>query len=102
MKNIWNVRSNKNKMLLICCLVLTFPLFSQNIQVQETLLENRINPLGIDETQPKFSWILKSGKRSVKQSAYQLQVSEDSTNFNDNLIWDSNKIESDKSVHVLY
>jgi len=102
MRNIWNVRSNKNNFLLICCLVLTFPLFSQNIKVQETLLENRINPLGIDETQPKFSWILKSEKRNVTQSAYQLQVSEGNANFKDNLIWDSNKIESDKSVHVLY
>ncbi|SFF89568.1 alpha-L-rhamnosidase [Salegentibacter agarivorans] len=79
-------------------------LFAQNIQVEETLLENRRNPLGIDIVHPQFTWKLSSDKRNVKQSAYQIQVAgtKNSLENEEGLLWDSGKVNSPQSVHIPY
>ena len=66
--------------------------------------EYRENPLGIDITQPRLSWQLITDRRGAKQSAYQIlaastldQLSSDQAD-----LWNSGKIESDQSVHVVY
>ncbi len=58
------------------------------------------NPLGIDEKNPRLSWIVKAEKNNVKQSAWQILVAgsknlleEDSAD-----IWDSGKINGDSSM----
>ena len=78
----------------------SFVSFSQAVQIERILVENRENPQGIDLVQPKFTWILTSDKFNVTQGAYQIQVST-SENFK-NPIWDSGKQVSDQSVHVPY
>jgi len=55
--------------------------------------EYTVNPLGIDTLKPRFSWTLKSARRAQKQSAYQILVADK---------WDSGKVESGRSVHVVY
>ncbi len=35
------------------------------------------NPIGIGEANPRFGWILDSGKRNVVQESYHLQVGMD-------------------------
>ncbi|MEH6405790.1 MAG: family 78 glycoside hydrolase catalytic domain [Leeuwenhoekiella sp.] len=102
MKNNWKAMKIKNKVLIFCCLVSSFPVMAQAIQVKETLLENRTNPTGIDVLHPQFTWILEASNRNVTQSAYQIQVSENKANFDKNLLWDSKKIKSSQSVRVLY
>ncbi len=67
------------------------------ISVNNLLTENRINPIGIDNLQPCFSWQLASGERNVMQSAYEINVTEGKTTM-----WSSGKILSDSSVHVAY
>jgi alpha-L-rhamnosidase len=66
--------------------------------------EYTVNPLGIDEHQPRFSWILQHSERGRKQSAYQILVASSRNNLiNDKGdIWDSGKVESDKSVNIEY
>ena len=39
--------------------------------------EYRVNPLGIDVTQPRLSWIVTSAERGQKQTAYQVLVASD-------------------------
>ncbi|MAZ27470.1 MAG: alpha-L-rhamnosidase [Cytophagaceae bacterium] len=69
----------------------------------ETLLtENRERPLGLDNPNPKFTWLLASAKNGKSQSAYQVQVSTDGASFSKGIIWDSDKIESNQSVRVAY
>lgn len=63
--------------------------------------EYLINPLGIGELKPRFSWILISDKSNIKQSSFQLQVSKEDASFNQP-IWDSNIVESDQSIHITY
>lgn len=55
------------------------------------------NPISIDQT-PYFSWKLESEQENTMQTAYQIVVSaSDNT-----VVWDSGKIESDKSTFVVY
>ena len=57
-----------------------------------------VNPLGIDDPAPRFSWQIVSEERAVLQSAYQLQVSDASGA----LLWDTNKVGSLRSQYVPY
>ena len=76
--------------------------FSQKIEVKDMFIENRVNPLGIETLKPDFTWILQSNGRDVKQTAYQIQVSNNGSDFAKNIIWDSEKVDSNQSVHVPY
>ena len=71
----------------------------QNLQC-----EYQTNPLGIDAPQPRFFWQVNDQRRGALQSAYQIIVSSSLDNLNQNKgdIWDSGKVESDQSAHVLY
>ncbi|MFW6006511.1 MAG: family 78 glycoside hydrolase catalytic domain [Halanaerobiales bacterium] len=70
------------------------------VKVCNLKCEYRKNPVGIDVLQPGLSWQLKGKSRNIKQTAYQIQVSEADA-FN-SYYWDSGKIESDKSVQIKY
>src|SRR4030095_12092179 len=70
--------------------------FSQ-VQVSNLLCENLSNPIGVDVTQPRLSWQLVSAKRDVMQTAYEIKVTSGQS-----VIWNSGKIISDSSVHVVY
>ncbi len=59
------------------------------VTVNHLRCEYREDPLGIDTTKPRLSWVLNSGR----QSAYQIVVKG---------LWDSGKILSDQSVNVEY
>src|SRR5215831_1278656 len=76
---------------LSCALV-----FAQT-RVTNLLCENLVNPIGIDVTQPRFSWQLASDKRNVMQTAYEIKVTSGKS-----VVWGSGKVNSDSSVHVYY
>ncbi|MGS2741641.1 family 78 glycoside hydrolase catalytic domain [Sinomicrobium sp. M5D2P17] len=83
-------------------IMLGIPFLSHaQVQPEQLYCENRENPIGIDNVNPKFTWILSSPKRNEKQAAYQIQVSE-SDDFTSKVIWDSEKVESGQSVRVAY
>jgi len=67
-------------------------------------VENQINPIGIDERQPRLSWQIVSSARGVVQKAYQIRVAATTSDLRQNrrLIWDTDKVTSDQSVHVVY
>ena len=66
--------------------------------------EYRVNPLGIDEPQPRLTWRVESGERGAKQTAYQILVASSAERLakNSGDLWDSGKISSDDSVNVAY
>jgi len=66
--------------------------------------EYQINPLGIDELQPRLSWQLESQKRNVRQTAYQIIVADDLNQIkqDNGNCWDSGKVFSDNSIHHAY
>src|SRR5215210_1940800 len=66
--------------------------------------EYRVDPLGIDERVPRLGWVLESEGRGQVQSAYQVLAarSEEDLEAEENLLWDSGRVESSRSVGVEY
>jgi alpha-L-rhamnosidase len=66
--------------------------------------EYLVNPLGIDTSSPRLSWILESDQREQKQSANQILVSSDEKLLAGDKadLWDSGKVASDESLHIAY
>ena len=66
--------------------------------------EYRVNPLGLDESRPRLSWILESNQHNQKQSAYQILCASDKSLLQQDIgdLWDSRKTNSDESVHISY
>ncbi len=64
--------------------------------------EYQINPIGIDVRQPRLSWQLLADERGVVQAAYQIRVAESIAELAADPIWDTGRVDSDQSVHVVY
>jgi alpha-L-rhamnosidase len=66
--------------------------------------EYRVDPLGIDARTPRLSWALQAEGRGQTQSAYRILVaaSEKDLEAEENLLWDSGRVESGRSVGVVY
>lgn len=91
------------KSICLFCLLLGWQsVRSQKIAVHKILCENRMDPIGIDVSSPRLSWVLAAAKRNTSQSAYQIQVYESDPSDKNNLIWDTAKVISDQSVHIPY
>lgn len=67
------------------------------VNVGHLLVENLINPIGIDNTTPRFSWKLYSNTKNTLQTAYEIRVLHEKKN-----IWNTGKQASDQSVLVAY
>ncbi|MBN1581946.1 MAG: family 78 glycoside hydrolase catalytic domain [Anaerolineae bacterium] len=74
------------------------------ITLRRLRCEYKTNPLGIDVRKPRLSWVLASTRRGVVQSAYQIRVMGGGTQPHEqgDLLWDSDKVSSDQSIHVPY
>ena len=61
-------------------------------------------PLGLDVQRPRFSWQLGDLRRGAHQTAYRIRVAThpDVLKQDEDLVWDSGKVEHDRSVHVPY
>jgi len=70
------------------------------IEVYDLRTEYLKCPIGIDAETPRFSWKIKSSESNVVQKAYEITASSD-PNFQ-NLIWNSGRITSDASQHILW
>jgi alpha-L-rhamnosidase len=76
----------------------------QGIRVVDLRCEYLADSLGIDVAQPRLSWKLVSATRGQKQTAYQVLVAGDAAMLREDRgdLWDSGKVASDQSVHVVY
>ncbi|MGB0372258.1 MAG: family 78 glycoside hydrolase catalytic domain [Opitutales bacterium] len=63
-----------------------------------------INPIGIDASRPQLSWRMESDKHGERQTAYRILVASTETLLANNKgdLWDSGKVETDQSQHILY
>jgi alpha-L-rhamnosidase len=76
-------------------------------QPQQLRCEYRVNPQGIDATQPRLSWILTAANaqsRGLHQTAYRILVASSPAflGVNTGNLWDSGKVVSADSIHVEY
>lgn len=86
----------KQLMIAGCTILLTTGLAAQ-LTVTQLRTENLTNPIGIDAQTPRFSWQLASPQRGIKQTAWEIKVTNGKT-----AVWNSGKIAGDQSVQVPY
>ncbi|PPS90847.1 family 78 glycoside hydrolase catalytic domain [Streptomyces sp. MH60] len=74
------------------------------MRIARTTVEHAETVLGTDVAEPRLSWELSAGGRGARQSAYQIRVADDPRNLEAGreLVWDSGKVASDRSVGVPY
>lgn len=77
---------------------------AQVLRVVNIRCEYNINPLGIEQQQPAFSWEIQAFEKDTEQSAFRVLVADDSAMLakGEANIWDSRKINSADNVQVLY
>lgn len=75
-------------------------MINANVIIDNLMVEYSKNPIGIDVTNPRFSWqmIAPGGERDYSQTACQIVVKDPGGA----VMWDSKKVASDESVGVLY
>jgi len=76
--------------------------FAQDLSLKEMTVDHKVNPVGIDNRQPRFSWKISAIGKSIMQTAYFLRVSTDEKFSSSKIIWQSGKFESDESILHLY
>jgi alpha-L-rhamnosidase len=77
---------------------------SSSISFDKLLVNTKQNPSTIETKQPVFSWVVDAEGFNKSQSAYQILVasSEENLNETDADVWNSKKVESNKSAFVKY
>jgi len=89
---------------LVICLGLVLTGVIQGATVNQLRCEYRTNPLGIDVTRPRLSWIVESNRRNEKQTAYRIVVASSPEKLakDEGDLWDSGKVASDRSGQIEY
>lgn len=85
-------------------LVLQNEVGAQDLEVKNVQVEQQSHPIGIATATPRFSWQISSGKRAVKQVAYEILVATSKANLEKNVgdTWSSGKINSDDALLMPY
>ena len=75
-----------------------------SISISNTQCEYRRNPIGVETSQPRLSWILESKGRGVVQGAYEIvaATSLEALEKNQGDLWDSGKVMSDQTAQIAY
>lgn len=89
--------------ILSLALHITFAQETGNCKPVNLRCDHLTNPLGVDNPNPRLSWMLNDSRLGARQTAYQILISTDSLKVNkeDCEIWNSGKRESDQ-VLVTY
>ncbi len=84
--------------------VSVFPCRGAGLKVDGLKCEYQANPLGLDTPQPRLSWLLESPERGQRQTAYQVLAATSTALLSAGKadLWDSGKVPSAQSVHVVY
>jgi alpha-L-rhamnosidase len=95
---------NYSKRILVLGAMLLTGLCPASVATKNLRCEYLGDPLGIDATSPRLSWILDSNQRGEKQSAYQVLVASSPKLAGQDKgdLWDSGKVASDESSQIVY
>ena len=67
------------------------------LKLYDLKTEYRVNPVGLYEPQPAFSWKLKSDRNNVHQQSCRIRVYKDEA-----CVWDTGLLETDQSLYHVY
>ncbi|HOW39065.1 MAG TPA: glycoside hydrolase family 78 protein [Bacteroidales bacterium] len=73
---------------------------SQDLTVKDLTCDHLINPVGIDNPKPRFSWKIYGTGNNIMQAEYSLKVSTDAK-FS-KIVWQTENVKSDESILRLY
>ncbi|WP_316800581.1 alpha-L-rhamnosidase [Pedobacter frigidisoli] len=94
----------KTYIFIISIFLLSLTKVMAQISLQHTTCEMLENPLGIDVKRPRLAWQIISKERNVTQTAYQILAasSPEQLSQNEGDLWNSGKVNSAESIHVVY
>ena len=75
-----------------------------SLTVENLRCEYRVDPVGMDVTQPRLSWTLASEERGQRQIAYEILVasSPESLARNEGDLWSPGRVDSDQTIQLAY
>ena len=76
--------------------------WGQKNAIYNLTVDYKTNPLGIDNIQPQFAWKIKSNTYNISQTQYQLLIGTQANFSDQEVLWDSGKMDSNKNVNILY
>lgn len=88
----------KSLRLTIAFLCLSGALIAQDLAVKDLTVEHKKNPVGIDITQPRFSWKVTGTGTNILQTAYSIRVATSQKFSASDVVWQSGRVESGESV----
>ena len=77
-------------------------IYAQDLSVKDLTCEHKKDPIGIDVTQPRFSWKIIGAGNNIMQSAYSIRVATDGKFSSGKIVWQSGKTESEQSILQVY
>jgi alpha-L-rhamnosidase len=74
------------------------------LKVSHLRCEYLVNPLGIDEREPRLSWVIESDRRGARQTGYRIIVASTSEKLaaGNGDFWDSGRVRSNQTTHITY
>jgi len=72
--------------------------FAQDLSVKDLIVDHKVNPIGIDNRYPRFSWKIGGTGNNILQTAYSVRVATDEKFSASKIVWQSDKVESDESI----
>jgi alpha-L-rhamnosidase len=90
--------------ILILGMIFAGGLCSAAVTSRDLRCEYLANPLGIDATNPRLSWIITSARRGEIQTAYQILVASSPKRLGQDQgdLWDSGRVLSDETSQITY
>ena len=85
--------------ILVAVATLSAGLCSAEMNPENLRCEYLADPLGVDATSPRLSWIVAASRRGARQTAYQVQVASSPKLLGDDRgdLWDSGRVASTKA-----
>lgn len=75
---------------------------AQKTSITQLEVDEFETPLGLDNPNPNFSWVINSKEFNLNQTHYQIFVATDKVFSKKSLVWDSGKKASSESVYTSY
>lgn len=106
MKSPFTIFYRRYHFILILLFLGAVQISASKLSIEHLRCENKINPIGLDEKQPRFSWMIGMDtlRKGLMQTGWQIQVVAQNPDFENEklMVWDSEKVRSDVNLYVAF
>lgn len=91
-------------LILFCVLLAGISALRAELIVTSLTVDYKTNPVGIDNPQPKLSWVIQSDQFNTMQEMYEVRVARSLKDLQtgSKLLWSSGEVQSSQSIQVIY